>query len=506
MAIPYSSVIESSREEFLSGDFNRLQGVASAGLQNLQRDNGRSDDSRDSAGGYVVGGGSPLLGADLAPTLIFSSGFSSSITQGQGYFVDGSATFLNDDTSDYAVLRWDNTVVTFAVPDATNARIDLVIVTPGTTNTDLQSRNILLDPTTRTVAPAVVPKRANPNGTVSVVTGTPAASPVAPALPGGTVALLEIWVPPSAPDASTFLPSRRLPRRATFPVSTFHGVLQDCKLFWGLVNEATTPASIAIGFSAVNKVVIDGEVLAFPSGSSANSTLWSVDAGANNPFLSAAPADNDKPYYIYACGGQHLNQGALGATGAAMSPVVLVESLIPPGYDGRPVSPITTPRGATRAGALYIGVGWVVKNSTRRKGCSVDGDWVRALTGSLSLVAVGRVAVFNDDSPRTLANSILNHLLPASPVLATSADLYINYTNSVSGAKVYVGRNDGTNVVGVWLQELGGSSVTPFTRYTHDLSHGRSFDTGPDPDFATATINVAAFGYTMNVKRYNAGV
>lgn len=504
-ANPLSNVVFNAREELLTTDLNRAEKMLSAGVQNILRDDGRDDDARTAGGVFQVGAGSPLTGGTKVSTLTFSAGFTSTVSEGQGFFNDGLATGLSDDTSDYPVVRWAATNITFAAPDATNPRIDLIICTPATVTTDNQTRNILLDPVARTVAQQSVPKKSNPVGTVSVVAGTAAASPVAPALPGGTVAIMEVLVPAAAATAATFTPARRMPRRAVFPVSTYNGIIQDCHLFWSSVDETTTASSIVSfhGTASINKVVINGEVLAFGPLSTSNATIIQ-DAGGNSPFAAAAPATSDRPYYIYVAGGQASPQASIGASNV-LYPVVVVESLVAPLPDGRPSANLTTPRGTT-TNAILIGVGWTVQNSTRRKGVFMAGDWVHPLSGQQTNGLAGtQFAAFNDTISRATGAGVTNHLLNTAPSLnvAPAAKVFAQYENTVDGANLELGRNIGGTVhAGTQILALDTGVSSPSTFIQALSGAGASVDAGPDPETATGTLRLFSVGYQLNLRRY----
>jgi hypothetical protein len=348
-----------AREQYLTADNNRLQALASRDLQNLL-----ADASSDATGAPISGLSGPCSLTGIPSTYLMA------LSAAQALVYNPSDSSLTADDSAYEVARWAAANLTFANPSGANPRIDLVVVTPAMVDTDSQSRTVLVDPVARTVTPQNVFKTTNPQATVAVVTGTPASSPVPPAVPAGAFALFEVFVPTSASDSTAFGVCPRMFRRAPFPWSAQSGILSGFTPQWDLsVDPTTTDSTISFGALDDCKVLIDGEVL-----ETLGVTLEVFqDAGANNPFASAAAAHWHKPYYLYAVGGRHCPQRgtALGA------PVVIVESTIPPfATTGHPTSAITTPRGkTTQLGAVYIGLGFVYANTTRRLACVMDGEF-----------------------------------------------------------------------------------------------------------------------------------
>jgi hypothetical protein len=456
--VPFSRTNWSTREEVLTSDLNRLQILEARDLLDVLGDEGRTDDSRDGSNPQN-GQGTRVDGSDRLPTLTSAAAFTMDLGFGQAFWNDGGVTDITSGAEDsqFKVVRWAAQNVPFTTPNAGLPRIDLVVATPALVLTDSASRNIIVDPVARAIAAQNVMKSANPLATIAVVAGTAAAQPVAPAVPAGALALFEVYVPAAAADSTTFKLSRRVQRRSVSVVGTYHGILRNCVPIWDdSVDETATASAIAIDGAATNlsRVLIDGEVISFRGLDLASATIPGVvaDAGANSPFAAAAPADNDKVYYLYLCGGRNLPQGSLDGS-ARFQPAVVVESLVAPNRDGRPSANITTPRGTTQAGALYIGVGYVVKNSTRRKACYVQGDWVYAMTG-------GPQASFNDSVERVAALHGTNrtaHALNTRPALATvalvTALVAENGTASTPGY-FYLGRSNPASATALYPEAL----------------------------------------------------
>ena len=198
--------------------------------------------------------------------------------------------------------------------------------------------------------------------------GTPGATPAPPAVPAGAVALREAWVPAAAANSAAFpVPAPRLFRRAPFPWSIMSGVIRGCRLRWDLTVDVSA-ASSAITFSGgVATACIDGEVI---DCSSLTGVAVTQDV-ANNPFGVAA-GTSDKPYYIYVVGGRHAPQGPWGSTTSSRC---VVECLTAPNVD-RAATPPTSRRRVVRLPerAFYIGIGFVVAGTTRRRPCVMGDD------------------------------------------------------------------------------------------------------------------------------------
>jgi hypothetical protein len=386
MANPLSIVIENAREEFLSSDFTRAEQLASTQAQNILRDTTRLPDAGNALDDGAFNGDKQSNAFLMAPTLTPAAGFTMDLGVGQLMTQDGSADTLDGDGTNYFPIRWIADVLTFAAPDPVNPRIDLVAVDTviTTVNTDLESRNILLDPVLRTVAPASVPKTQHPRSAVSVVTGTPAAIPLPPAIPAGSVALMLVHVPAAAPSSATFSTARVATRLTSYPMSTAHGIFAGCNFLWSDVDDTVVDSDLSLAVTEVNKVMISGELLSFHGGFEASPPeppLIVQASGADDPFAVAAPATNDKPYYLYACGGRFApflvgRRGFLFGGADALNPVVIVESLTPPTVEGYASAALTTALGTFPTPAtLFVGCGWVTKGTTFRKAITQDREW-----------------------------------------------------------------------------------------------------------------------------------
>jgi hypothetical protein len=410
MGVTFPVVIENAREEALSGDLNRQQALASAALQNeLQYE------SLDTAGVpiNVFTKPSTTTGAIGAFTVALSAGEA---------MVNDSAGVGSDDST-YKPVQWiAQSVGPFANPDATNGRIDLICVTPATAQTDNSVRNVLLDPVARTFAPATVPKTARPLVVPFIVTGTAAASPLSPAVPSGSYALFEVFVEPSSADASQWPITPRMGKKAGYPFSGMPptgqgfsggvgvpivyapqcGIVRGCALVnanvLGVISSSLVPG--------VNTVVIDGEVIDF-----AGSVSASLDT--ISPPTGAAPTNNDVPYFLYLVGGRNLPSNNL--TGA---PVQMVASLTPPNIvTGRPTAAIGTARGNTSS-ALFVGVGFILKNASTYRGVQMVGDVAWAGSGGANFsqnqnVTAGPTLTLA--AAPSIADSVVLNIAPTFP-------------------------------------------------------------------------------------------
>jgi hypothetical protein len=411
-----------ARETVLSSDFNRMQSLASRDLQNLL-----ADASADVGGTPITGLSGPCSLVGIAAT------FNMTLAAAQALAWNPGDSSLTVDDSSYEIARWAQTVPTFGGPSG-NPRIDLVVVTPAAVDTDLQSRNILIDPTARTISPQNVFKTTNPQGTIAVIAGTPASSPVPPAVPAGAFALFEVFVPTGASDSTAFSVIPRMFRRAPFPWSTISGIVSGFHPIWDMT---IVPGAVdsTLSFAALDdcRVIIDGELI-----ETLGAMLEIFQDGAANPFGSAASATWHKPYYLYAVGGRHAPQ-----RGTVFSaPVIIVESTTPPFLTtGRPTAAITTPRGSAPSSAcVYIGMGAVCGGTTKRLPCIQDETFLN-LTGTsiLGINVLTHVA--------TTANyeAYDVHAPPVVPLVSDAVKVFL-YPGSTPTPNVSVvpDRGDGT--------------------------------------------------------------
>lgn len=373
MAGTPSRVNFSNREQGLSSDINRVGNLAgrelmdNASLRSVRADfyAPATNAFNDFTAVTKAAQATPIAGVTRPPSIDgIASVFNMALGAGEAQL---PGTAPSADVSGYQLLRWDAQTLTWPVggiPDPTNPRICLVVATPADTLTDLQSRNILVDPATRETVPANVYKTSNPVATISVVAGTASAAPVPPAVPAGALALFEVWVPALAADSTTFVVCRRAWRQIEFPGTSQHGVLKGCDLAWNSAMGADNGM-----IEGVNRVVIDGELLTFFG------AIPGLTPDTLNPIANA-PAGNDAPSYIYLCGGR---LAPLRTLWTYLIPAIMVESTTPPDHLGYPsaalgiASPaMTLPRGA----CCFIGLRFRKAGGTTSVETYSHGDWI----------------------------------------------------------------------------------------------------------------------------------
>ena len=390
-----SSVIFNTREQILSSDINRVQTLDNRETMDWSKDNNRGDSERaagsDGDTTLVQPGGAtnrfqrvPVWGPN-------TGNMTSNVGEGEMH-IQGTGT---GDESTYKVLRWIAEIITLAPSDPADPRIDLVVATVGEQSTDASSRTILVDPVTRVTAPAMVNKTKNPKATLAVLTGTPAAVPVPPIPSATQFVLFEVFVPATITNAAAADATRPVPAGNVRLESAMHGIIQGLDFFPGLGDDFLVPDPLGTDFrdAGLCRVIINGELITFKGGHQfpANAKMLFTDILAD-PFAGAAPAANDKVYYMYAVGGRSMPDSFGGSFGGGSSvpdvppdkffSIRIVESITQPQADGRPSAVIGLPGGGTtQEGALYIGVGYVIQGTTRRKRVQWIGDQVWAKDG-----------------------------------------------------------------------------------------------------------------------------
>jgi hypothetical protein len=217
-----------------------------------------------------------------------------------------------------------------------------------------------------------------------------------------------VLVQTAAADAADFPTQRAVDRSAIDVIGSYHGLIEGGSYnFSGLADESATAAFAWSGAAGSDeglvRACIDGEMLQGRGGASSTPPLQHVFADTlNNPF-SAAPANNDRPYYMYLCGGRGFpimsmsGGAALGITD--VSPWIIIESLTPPDENGRPGAAIAASIGAPpQSACLYVGVGWTVQGTTFRKPVRGDADgWVWAMGSSSGTTpSPDRLAIFQE--------------------------------------------------------------------------------------------------------------
>lgn len=350
--------------------------------------------------------GAPISGLDVLPTYAAGSGFNSAIGAGSGYL--STSVGIGPGESTYRTILWGTQSVLHANPHATLARYDAVTVTPAAFGT---------------------------NSVLAVVTGTPAALPLAPAIPAGSAALFYVYVGAAVANATHFRACRGLGRRVGYPWSGMSAIIAGCELSWNYtVDPATTTADIWIGVAdktgtnfTVNRLLIDGEVIEWAGYLSSTTNGVVVDSTAN-PFGSTASASFDTPYYIYAVGGRHNPMPANTGTGI-LNPVTICESTVVPNpKTGKPTGNLTV-NGVTVTpdGAVYIGLGFVAQGTVLRRGCLMDGEMTYSLN-SLQIVghnfttnALENLGTFAGGAQPAISTKIVANCIFGAPTSAVGS-------------------------------------------------------------------------------------
>lgn len=493
MTITTNSLVKfNSREQAVSSDVQRVGMLASREMQDRIKNESRRDDFVDPNGfGYnnlAVGDFFPR--AESMGGMQAQTGYTCRVLAGRAHMGNGST---NPDISDYSVVQWPDTTLSFAAPDPANTRIDLVYATPAMQDTDLQSRNILVDPVTRSTVPQNVYKTSNPEATIDVATGEPGSN-VPPSVPIGSMALWEVVVPANAANSDAFHFIRRVWRKVEL-LSTFHGILQGCVPKWSMRAESAG-AEITLPQTKIHRAVVDGEPMVW---SGATPLVCHVDL--SNPPI--AQSTYDVPCYLYLCGGRNSPCREFPS-----SPWQLIVSATPPGATGRAGSDLSYPAGLTirRSGSVYVGVAFIARNSGNKlKSCVIDGDWVYAMTGASD---VHGQKTFNEDDV-TMSGATQDVVLNAIPATSTTMDLNLAAVlDNTSG-------NDGKPIA----VRAGAGAAADFTVLVRPAqSYGvdptslfRAFGSvrtavPADSTFAVtaatgAIINLAGSGFNMNVPR-----
>lgn len=417
-----SRMNQSAREQILSSDLNRIGNLAGrelmdrASLRSVRADfyqpatNTFDDFSAVSKAAQAT----PIAGLTRPPSLDgVAAVFDMALGAGEAQLPFTSA---DPDLSGYQTLRWDAQTVIWpgaGTPDAVNPLICLIVATPGDQLTDLQSRNILLDPNLRTVSPQNVFKTTNPRATISVVAGAAAAAPVAPAVPAGAMALFEVYVPPLAADSTSFHRVRRAWRQIEFPGTSQHGIVKGCDLAWDPGMGADNGMK-----AGVHRIAIDGELLTF-------SLALSIPLVSDtlNP-IGNAPAGNDAPSYIYVCGGRLAPVRSM-LLGTILYPIALVESLTAPDALGYPSADLriaapamTFPRGA----CCYVGVRMRSAGGVTSVPAFCEGDWIYSMKTVATADLKGFLML-----PQAATNAYAPYTFAGQPAPSSAVDLSVYY-------------------------------------------------------------------------------
>jgi hypothetical protein len=495
-----SRMNQTAREQVLATDLNRIGDLAGRELMDskLLRST-RADFYKPSTNSFddfaavsKAAQATPIAGLTCPPSLDgIAAVFNMALGAGQGEL---PFTSTSPDQSDYQILRWPAQTLTWpgaGTPDATNPLICLIVATPADGLTDLQSRNILLDPILRTVSPQNVYKTTNPLATISVIAGAAAAAPVPPAVPAGSLALFEVYVPAAVADSTSFLPVRRAWRQIEFPGTSQHGIVKNCvpELSGSLRNLILPTSATAI----VHRLVIDGELISFQG----YGVVAAVSDANNAPV--AAPATNDAVAYLYLCGGR--NAPCLNYSYALPNwkpiPVAFIVSLTPPDMLGYPTADLATATPARtfpRAACCYVGVCFSVASGTANVPAFYDGDWIH----SLQTITNGtlRFKGFKQANLADLANSYTTFSLAAIPATATAMELQIGFFESGTQNVVFSTSAADADI----FARLSSSAAAVLDEALIKLGSGSTIHYKADTSSTNAAMIMAA-GWNMNIPR-----
>jgi hypothetical protein len=498
---------QSNREEVISADLNRIGNLSGREMMNLaMRRSVRADfynpatnafDDLSSAGKATAS--AELSGLTRVPSLDgIAHTFDMSLGQGEGTL---PANPSSADVSGNQLLRWPSQTVTWPSggnPDATNAKICLIVATPADDLDDEVSRNTLVDPASRATVPANVFKTSNPLATISVVAGSAASSPVAPAVPSGTLALFEVYVPALATDSTAFLAVRRAWRSIEFPGTSQHGIVKGCvPSLQGTF--ASGPALLTFA-DQPHRLVIDGELLTFAS---SPSNWLTVDNDTVTPPVAGA-AGHDSPAYLYLCGGRnfpHLNYKMVSG-GVTPVPVTFIASLTPPDSLGYPTASlaIATPsRAFPRASCCYVGLYFRNAGLTTMVPSFYDGDFIY----SSQTVGAGsnpNLKGFLMPS-QSATNAFAAYTFAGQPAISDIVDLAICYQSSAADQGFF--STSSTSAGQFWSQTISGVAGDPGFGY---FSLKLALATNPFVIYVKSTggngtMYAVPAGYNMKIPR-----
>jgi hypothetical protein len=504
---------QSNREQVISSDLNRIGKLANREAQDADASravrpdfyNPASNAFDDFSASARSTNAVPISGLTKPPSLDgIASSFSMNLGAGEGeLYVAGTPAA---DESTYQLLRWPAQTVSIGTPDPSNPKVCTIYATPADSLTDRQSRNILSDPSTRTMVPANVYKTSNPLATISVAVGTAAALPTPPAVPAGSLGLIDVYLPAASADSTAFIPTRRSQRLIEFPGSSQHGILKGCVPVWGYATDAAGDSAQMDASTAVNRLVIDGELLTF------NRAGYGLSAAADTAHTpGSAPAGNDMPTYLYLCGGRNFPV-------SLALPVVMIESTVVPDALGYPTATLAwNGRTIPRAAALYVGVAFKVANSNRSKSLFYDGDWVypQAHTPASGYPTsngcatqgfyLPYVVAFTTWSPPTLSYPI-----PGIPATSTSLELQADAVVTAGGTTgtFIVNSNVGGPQILAFSVSLSGSQaqssrarITVPTTLVGGVPAIECKATGDITAIVTFCLNIRPTAFNMNIPR-----
>lgn len=492
-----SRMNQNNREQVVSSDLNRIGNLAGRELMDAAQGrsvradfyNPATNTFDDLSAAAKTTNAVPLSGVTEPPSLDgIAHVFDMALGAGEGTL---PATPSSVDVSGNQLLRWPAQTVSWPTggnPDATNPRICIIVATPADVPADLLSRNILLNPDTRETTPENVYKTSNPLATISVVAGVAAAAPVAPAAPAGTLVLFQVYVPALATDSTAFLPVRQAWRSIEFPGTSQHGILKGC------VPQFDPAINVFPG--GVHRLVIDGELLTFTSGSG-------IKADTVTP-PTAAPTNTDKPYYLYLCGGRNQPVANFIPIVNTVAPVQMVISATPPDVLGYPTTGLAIATPAISfpiAACCYCGLAFYQKNSTTFVPAFYDGDWIysqHTVIGGTAFQSVKGFEEVANGNPFPVSYTAL--ALASLPATSTAVDLVaILQGDPNTGVTLADGTADANMITDLFIPS------TAFTEVIRDrMKIGRysaSHLNWMGYSASTGSFRLLPVGYNMNIPR-----
>ena len=497
-ATTFSTVIENADEQILSNDLNRMQAIASRDAQNVLMNGSTRDAFTNQADGTPLAegtqDGSFVDRADRLGTIQGNTG-SFVVNMGDGQVFSYLPVGLSD-ASDYQVVRWPAQTIATITPDASQVRVDLIYATPAMVPTDLQSRNILVDPVARTVSPNNVNKTNNSLATIGVQTGVPGTAS-APLAPSGSVALWEVVNHHGDADSTSYRFVPRLWKRVE-SFGTCHAILENCVPTMPLTVESGSYVP-TFGIGRVHRAIIDGEVVV--SSLYADTIAANPDTN-NNPLTASVDVNKDVFCYLYLCGGRHAPQNGVAGIGVGNSTgqaLQLVASLTPPLFNRASAALAINGVQVSRDGTLYAGFWAIAKNTHHYKSCVISGDWLHART-NVGYLTSG----FNESIPSPGITGTADIHPPLDGVgnpVPTTVDLVVAVSDATTyGNTVNLGASHTFNNQFVVLQTtLSTQSAVYLSRARMALGTGQ-FNWNNGPSSSTYVIPFAS-GYNMNVPR-----
>jgi hypothetical protein len=142
-----------------------------------------------------------------------------------------------------------------------------------------------------------------------------------------------------------------------------------------------------------------------------------------------------------------------------------------------------------RGGAVYIGIGFTVANSTRKKTCAVVDDWVYALSGTF--------AWFNEPA-RSFAAGVTTFSLATRPSVAKAAKVVV-LAGAQSGAY-------GANIIDIRVNTTPTTGLFSTIGPTPDLQGRFDLPLNLSAPELSASVTGAGQTPTVNAVAYKMGV